>query len=264
MRHLSLLFLLLMSGIVSPARAQTSFYAASVDSGDEIVLNDGRILHLHGIAGPFAQNGEWPDKARKFLAELTENRALEIENETTDRYGRICAQVYALDTNGNKIWLQGEMLRQGLAFVYPPTGDEARLDEMLAAEEAARRGEIAMWNDAAYADTPADRAWPKKGHFAFIRGKVVDAARVKNMVYLNFGSNWRTDFTIAIAAHDLLEFRKAGFEPLDLKGATIRTRGWVKRDFGPMIVVTDPKQIEILRVPDKQVTAGESEIAARR
>ena len=79
------------------------------------------------------------------------------------------------------------------------------------------------------------RRW-KDGRFAFVSGLVLDTKRVKNMVYLHFGENWRNDFTIAIAAHDLRAFRRADFDPLALKGKVIRVRGWVKHDFGPMIV----------------------------
>ncbi len=66
----------------------------------------------------------------------------------------------------------GERLKRGLAFVYPPTGTEAR------------RAQAGIWADAAYADAPADKAWRKYGHFAFVAGTVLDAAQVKSMALL--------------------------------------------------------------------------------
>jgi len=248
MRFLAIFFFLLM---IVPAIAVTpetpDLYAvAKILSGNEIALADQRILHLEGIEEPLKETPIWRDKARQALQELTEGRKLELGDISTDRYGRVAAQAYVLDAKDGKIWLQGEMLKRGLAFVYLPSGEEARLDEMRTLEAAAWRAKAGIWADDTYADTPANKAYVKEGRFAFVSGLVLDAARVKNMVYLNFGPNWRTDFTVAIAAHDLRLFRKAGIDPLTLKGKTIRARGWIKRDFGPMITITNPGQIEIM------------------
>ena len=84
------------------------------------------------------------------------------------------------------------------------------------------------------------------GTFAFVAGKVLKAERIKNTLHLNFGDDWRTDFTVTIAARDMHRFKKAGIDPLDYDKQNIRVRGWVKSDHGPMIVVTDPSQIETL------------------
>lgn len=220
---------------------------ARVSAGDEITLTDGRVLHLDGIKQPF--EGEWRNQAQKTLQDLIADHQIIFDDAASDRYGRFSTQTYALAGDGKKIWLQGEMLKRGLAFVYPPTGNETRLDEMLAAEASARRTKTGIWVEEAYADIPADKATWREGQFAFVSGVIVDTARVKNMVYLNFGPDWKTDFTIAIAAHDLHNFRKAKIDPLELKGKTIRVRGWVKRNFGPMIMVTVPEQMEILARP---------------
>ena len=55
----------------------------------------------------------------------------------SDCYGRVAADVDAVD-GGKKIWLQGEMLRTGLAFVYPALGDEPRFADLTKAEHEAR------------------------------------------------------------------------------------------------------------------------------
>ena len=41
----------------------------------------------------------------------------------------------------------------------------------------------------------------------------------------------------------------AHVDPLSLKGATVRLRGWVRFDARPMIDVTHPEQIELLNHP---------------
>jgi endonuclease YncB( thermonuclease family) len=249
MRFLPGLVLFLLSGLPAGAAAQTPvtiYNATAAISGGELALADGRILRLEGIEPPFADTENWRNKARQALNELTAGRQLITDEILTDRYGRITGQVYALDAGGHKNWLQGEMLRRGLAFVYPPAGNETRLDDMRTAETAARRAGTGIWSDIAYADTAADNTSSRYGHFAFASGVVLDAVRVKSMIYLHFGEDWRTSFTVAIATHDLRAFREAQIDLLNLKGKTIRARGWVKRDIGPMITVTNPAQIDIL------------------
>ena len=71
-------------------------------------------------------------------------------------------------------------------------------------------------------------------------------AKVKARVYLNFGPDWRTDFTVTLQAKARRLFRKAGLEPLSLEGREIRVRGWLKKFNGPMIEATHPEQIEVL------------------
>lgn len=240
MRFLPLLLcFLLLSGAARAGAISARGNAAL--SGDVLQLEDGRAVCLAGIA---AAQEAWAEKARHTLQELAAGGVIALENSATDRYGRTAAQVYAT-ANGKKIWLQGEMLRQGLAFIYP-SGSEAQLADMRAIEEKARRAETGVWADPAYADKNAQEKM-EEGAFGFVTGKVVDAARVKDRVYLNFGPDWRTDFTVAIAAHDLRAFAAAGIDPLTLKGKTIRVRGWIKHEFGPMIEAAGPAQIEILR-----------------
>jgi micrococcal nuclease len=215
--------------------------AAEAISGDALRLDDGRVARLRGIKAPAG------DEAKAALQALIAGRTLSLEGAPRDRYGRSAADVTAQSADGEKIWLQGEMLREGQAFVYPPAGDEPRLGDLLKNEREARRAGRGLWSDPAFADAPAaDPAKVGIGRFAFAAGKVVRAGRVKNTFYLNFGEDWRTDFTVAIAAHDLRRFRAAGIDPLDYEGKTVRVRGWVRRDNGPMIAVTTPAQIEML------------------
>jgi hypothetical protein len=214
--------------------------AAEAVSGDEIKFDDGKIVRLLGIKAA-------DDQAQTTLQALIEHQELIVENGALDRYGRIAADIYAPPETGQKVLIQGALLQAGLAFVYPPTGTEPHLAELYKLETTARRTRHGIWSEAAYADLPANEE--KKipyGKFAFVSGKVMKAERIKNMFYLNFGEDWRTDFTIAIAAHDLRLFRKADIDPDTYKGKTVRVRGWVKRNFGPMIMATHPSQIEVL------------------
>jgi micrococcal nuclease len=84
------------------------------------------------------------------------------------------------------------------------------------------------------------------GSFQLVEGRVIDVATVRNRTYLNFGADWRRDFTISIAPKDRRRFRKSGVDPMSYKGQRIRVRGWLKSYNGSMIDVTHPEQFEIL------------------
>src|SRR5690606_15278392 len=82
--------------------------------------------------------------------------------------------------------------------------------------------------------------------FQVVEGVVVSAAETRDFLYLNFGLDYRTDFTVSIAARDLRAVRATGLEPLALEGARIRVRGYLHAVNGPMIDVTHAAQIEVL------------------
>ena len=84
------------------------------------------------------------------------------------------------------------------------------------------------------------------GRFEIVQGTVKDVADKGANFYINFGEDWRTDFTLTIEGKARRLFREMAFDPLLLKGKTIRVRGWLKSFNGPMIAITHPEQIEIL------------------
>jgi endonuclease YncB( thermonuclease family) len=230
--------------------------ATEVLSGDRMKLSDGRIIRLEAIKAPDA--GDLAAQSRAALQKLIINRPVTLDTPealTLDRYGDTLAEAAVTDEAGKTIFLQAAMLRAGMAFIYPPTGTEPRLADLYKAEDEARHSKLGIWADPAFADIDAatldaaatdSKADDAYGHFAFVTGKVVNAERVKNFFYLNFGPDWHSDFTVAIAAHDLKNFKKQDIDPKDYAGKILRLRGWIKRDFGPMITVTQPGQIEVI------------------
>ena len=84
------------------------------------------------------------------------------------------------------------------------------------------------------------------GSFQLVEGRVVDVADVRGTVYLNFGADWRSDFTIKVAKRSRKSFDAADFDLQALEGRIVCVRGWIDAYNGPMIETTHPEQIEIL------------------
>jgi hypothetical protein len=70
--------------------------------------------------------------------------------------------------------------------------------------------------------------------------------RVAGRVFVNFGADYRTDFTIAISARDRRHLSKDGVDPATWTGKQIRVRGWLSRLNGPEVELTHAAQIQIV------------------
>ena len=79
-----------------------------------------------------------------------------------------------------------------------------------------------------------------------VEGRVLDTGNARGRIFLNFGRDWRTDFTVTIPSAARRDFVNAGLDPDSLAGLRIRVRGWVRSRDGPMIEATHPEQIEVL------------------
>jgi hypothetical protein len=69
---------------------------------------------------------------------------------------------------------------------------------------------------------------------------------VRGRAYLNFGADWKQDFTVTLAPAVRRLFEAEGHDPRAYEGRRIRVRGWLKSFNGPMIEATHPEQIELL------------------
>jgi endonuclease YncB( thermonuclease family) len=228
----------LLSGAAS---AEPAAKVAEVADG-AAVLDDGRRVHLAGVRLP---PPGWPHAqvAAAVLRRLLAGRTVTLTWQAPpDRHGRVLAHLRLEDGT----WVQGALLERGVARVHTTPATRELAAEMLAIEREARRRRIGLWRYDAYRIHPADGAGPAAGTFQLVQGEVAAVSRRGRRAYLNFGPDWRDDFTASIPASALPAFRDAGLDPLELAGRRIRVRGWVHPVNGPAIELTHPEQIEIL------------------
>ena len=79
-----------------------------------------------------------------------------------------------------------------------------------------------------------------------MRGRVRAVARAAEFVYLNFGEDWRRDFTVRADARDAARFARQGLDLERLEGREIVVRGLLFEANGPMIELAHPAQIEVM------------------
>jgi hypothetical protein len=75
---------------------------------------------------------------------------------------------------------------------------------------------------------------------------VLTAALVRGGGYLNFGADYKTDFTLSFSRESLRSLQERGVDFKSLQGVRVRARGWLRWFNGPLIDVTHPEQIEVL------------------
>lgn len=231
--------------------------AVSVIDGDTLVLDDGREVRLVGIQAPKLPLGRsgfqaWPlaEEARALLRELAEGAELTLHSggARMDRHGRVLAHLVRADG----LWLQGEMLRRGMARVYSFPDNREGVTEMLALESAARAGVTGIWAHDFYGIRDKERIKRHVDGFQIVEDRVHRVATVRNIVYLNFEEDWRRDFTIRLDRRTAREFRRYSIDLDKLAGQRIRVRGWVKWENGPMINLSHPEQMELLVGVDQE------------
>ena len=229
----------------SPAVGEEPVTVARVLSGNLLELDDGVVVRLAGIRLP--ADAGLAAQARSTLAGLVEQRGLRLEpaSGARDRHGRLVAQLWRDDG----LWLQGALLDQGLALVQTRPGEVALAAEMAARERAARRPAVGVWAQSRFAPIAADQVGRLVGSFQIVEGRVVRVAPTDYYIYLNFGADWRTDFTLRVARDAERAFRRAGIELEGLAGREVEVRGYVLEAGGPLIELSHPEQIRILPEP---------------
>jgi micrococcal nuclease len=229
---------------------------ARVLSGERLQLEDGRTVRLAGIRLPGNSSDERESgddlnlpgpaaEARAALLRLLAGQPvrLGLAAARNDLYGELATQVERADG----LWLQGALLERGLVQAQTRPGEVERAALMLEREHAARAAGRGLSADPALAPRSAEGPAGAAGSFQIVQGRVRRVAATDDFIYLNFGPDWRRDFTLRIRRADLDEgFARSGIDVLALEGRRIEVRGLVLDAGGPLIELSHPEQIEVL------------------
>lgn len=241
---------------------ETGIVSRVID-GDTFVLSDGLEVRLIGLQAPKLPLGRpgfptWPlaPEAKSALEQIVLDRMVSLSygGAQRDRYGRALAQAHRADG----FWVQGDMIRRGMARVYSFKDNRVCVGVLLALEAEARDARRGMWRLDGYRIRSVPETFDAFDTFQIVEGRVLSAARIGGRTFLNFGEDWRTDFTGTVAPGDHRPFDADGLDLLGLEGKKVRLRGWLTSYNGPNMVITHPEQIEILGNENNLETATQS------
>ena len=163
-----------------------------------------------------------------------------------DRYERALAQVY-VDAEAGEIWLQEALVSAGAARVMPYPDNHAAAVSLYVLEREARAEGLGLWADSEYGvrDTHPDGLAQHYASVQIVEGRVLQTAQTRSgRIYLNFGADYRTDFTVLVEPEAQPAF--AELDLLALEGQRVRVRGWLSEENGPMIRLEHPARLERL------------------
>ncbi|HEY1723675.1 MAG TPA: thermonuclease family protein [Magnetospirillaceae bacterium] len=211
---------------------------AKIDDRGAITLNDGRTLRLSGIE---LTQGRASQDLQATLTELVGHDpiALKSDGPEQDRYGRLVAQVFTADGT----WIEGALLRKGLARVATTPDHAGMAAALYAAERSARGHHLGLWSDPRTALRHADDVMRFIDSWQVVDGTVISVSPHYGAVDLRLGDDEHRDLSIRVptAIADAMDT-----DPADLVGRHLRVRGWIGKGVGPLIVLNHAEQIELV------------------
>jgi len=217
-----------------------------------VKLEDGRFIHLAGLDFPdldYYDPGDLSVTAQEILDDFLKGRKVIIYQTKSAKKGRVNRmnhQIAHLVRAKDKTWTQGLMISLGVARVRTTNHNPEMASQMLKLENKARTDKAGLWGLNRFPILSPQNAHEKIGSYQIVEGTINSVSMHKNKVYLNFGNNWRDDFTVGISSTARRAFNKQKMEPRRWSGKRIRVRGWVESYNGPFIDIDHIERIELL------------------
>jgi len=237
---------------------------AKVTSADTITLDDGSEVVLIGALPPInldTATPTWPpaELSRKALETLTigQSVGLAFVGRRRDRYGRHLAHVF-LDREGQRIWVQANLIASGHARAYALPGNTACLSHLLDHERSARAAKAGHWATGIFQDRDAHTSRMLAryhGTFQTIEGRVDHISKVHGHQVLDFSADHRQGFSVWLAPRGPSRATPATL-PKELTGQRVRVRGWIEMRRSPRLTITSPVEIEQLEAQPTPTDPG--------
>lgn len=213
-----------------------------VQSGEVLTLDNGLVVRLAGVEVPFPDEPGGPT-AQADLAKHVSGRVVELlyGGLRRDNQGRALAQVRLADS---RAWVQGMMLRDGMAMVRTWADNRGMAQPMLDDEARARLAKAGLWGQGVFRVLVPTELTRETGGFQIVEGSVRAATPTRQGVYLDFEDD-RRGFAALVDDKALPDFAALG-EPIQgLPGRLMRVRGVV--GWNRAMAVDHPEQVELLK-----------------
>lgn len=231
-----------------------------------VQLHDGRLVRLSGVDIPDFHHdrpGPYALLAMDILNDMLVGQTVQLYQSKAEagKVNRMGMQVAHIQRQSDGLWVQGALLSLGLARVRTSVLNAEMSAAMYEIEGAARAEETGLWKD--HPILSPDDVGEFDKSVQIVEGRVVSTALVKNRLYINFGTDWKTDFTVSILPENKRIFSKSGIDPLQWNGKMLRVRGWIGFYNGPYIEVDHPQAIEVLGEPENGKVIDNTEKSSR-
>lgn len=256
--------------VIAPIAKSTSFLGEEtvkeVLKSDMVLVGGDKRYRLSDILIPV----EYDMIVMRYLEDLLRGKKIKIylsktkiwengdESIDVDRYGIPLAN---LILEGGS-WVQGDLVQNGMAMAYNTEGfGSDRMKMLLEMEAAARKEKLGFWSNPLYGIKTPETVKDFADSFQIVEGKISYVSVKETKTFLNFGKDWKTDFTLEIPAGNWRNFYVASklFDAEAWRGRQVRVRGWVQEKNGPMIEINNKDQIEFLNTESVKAAPGKAE-----
>lgn len=210
----------------------------------DIRLASGNLVHLSDVTLP--ENNRWHERAILRLKDFTSAPVTVKTGSSPDRWGRYRARLILEDGNSD---LAENLLHEGLALVDAGEADHLCRASLLAIEQQARSAKTGLWSEgdlAPLAAAQTDELLRRVGRFTLVEGRVRSIGERSSRTYLNFGRDWKTDFTVTISKQVWADMQRNGIDTVRLKAGPIRLRGVIRDWNGPALDVLAWETVEFI------------------
>jgi len=214
----------------------------SVQSGEVLTLDSGLVVRLAGLEAPFLDE-PGGQAAQADLAKRVTGRRVELlyGGLRRDSQGRALAQVRLAD---NRAWVQGALLRDGMARVRTWADNRGMAQPMLNDEARARVAKAGLWGQGIFRVLIPPEVTRNDQGFQIVEGQPRVVTPTRQGVYLDFSDDKR-GFAVLVDDKALADFAAAGTPVQGLVGKLIRVRGPV--GWNTTMAVDHPEQVEVLK-----------------
>ncbi len=252
MRFQAFLIAMICIGTVCAAAAGAGIqtHVAERVETDLIITKNNDYVALYGVRlVKETQDPTLYRKAQRFLQQSFEPPSFRLDVQAfqesggaQNRYGDLHGKIVL----ANGAWLQEQLIAQGYgvwsgAPDYPP----ALRQRLVQAEKSAAIEKLGIWRSFKIinANQPTRQFW--NGQFIVAKGVIREVFRGASATYLNFGEDWRNDFTVAIPSWSRKKFERGDWKIENLKNRSVTVRGLVRFYNGPYLELDFPEQLEI-------------------
>ena len=223
--------------------------------GDTVRLSNGYLLRYIGLDTPevrIRKGGRFiysPQpfslEAKEFNRKLVENKFIKLEFDVVkkDKYGRLLGYCFV----GDK-FVNAELIKEGYASLYTFPPNVKYVDLFVKLQKEAREGAKGFWGG--YKTVDSGEAYKYINQIRTVRGRVLSTYQSQKCVFLNFGQDYKTDFTIVVFNNSLKYFKDKGIEPVSFyRGKIVQVTGKIREYNGPEIIVNSPLEMEVINSP---------------
>jgi len=224
---------------------------ASLGSGFDLALADGRSLRLAGVEHPSGLGADLAAEATADLA-LWASGALEavVLRPQTDRWGRMLARVFvsAGAAGADLPSLSEALVDAGFARVDPLTERRPCLDALYGAEARARKAGRGLWSRPEHAviDAADPASFKGRSGMVIVEGVVASVGEWRGLVFVNLGADPPRAPAIVIGRSVGRELARQGRAPASLEGRRVRARGILDLRRGTRVEILDPGALELI------------------